>query len=172
MLRGMRPRAPASAEPFVRYWRIYGGWRALATSPYLIMALALTGVCYPFWSKPGTASADMAVTIIPSIMAFSLGGMAIVLAFSGGRFLNVIRQNGTEKSLFMTVIANFFHFLTVQTLALVSAMIVLAFPSDKIPSGIAFFFLAYSVTTAVASAAALFNVSRLYNVTGDNDDAA
>ncbi len=170
MPREMLPRVPASAEPFVRYWRIYGGWRALATSPYLITALILTGICYPYWSKPGIALADLATTVIPSIMAFSLGGMAIVLAFSGGRFLNIIRQKGEEKSLFMTVIANFFHFLTVQTLALISAIIVLAFPLSKIPSGIAFFFLAYSVTTAVASAAALFNVSRLYNLVGDDDN--
>ena len=166
----MRLRAPTSAEPFARYWRIYGGWRALITSPYLILAVALTGVCYPFWSKSGTASADLAVSVIPSIMAFSLGGMAIILAFSDGRFLNVIRQDGNDKSLFMTVIANFFHFLTVQTLALVSAMVVLAFPLYKEPSGIAFFFLAYSITTGLASAAALFNVSRIYNVVGDDDE--
>jgi uncharacterized membrane protein len=170
MPREMRPRAPASAEPFIRYWRIYGGWRALVTSPYLLVALVLTGICYPYWSKPGTASADLAMTVIPSIMAFSLGGMAIILAFSGGRFFNLIRQDGEEKSLFMTVIANFFHFLTIQTLALISALIVLAFPLDKAPSGIAFFFLAYSVTSAVASAAALFNVSRLYNVVGDDNN--
>ena len=168
MPREMLPRTPASAEPFVRYWRIYGGWRALATSPYLVAALALTGVCYPFWSKPGTASADLAVSVVPSIMASSLGGMAIILAFSGGPFLNVIRQ-GRDKSLFMTVIANFFHFLTVQTMALVAAMVVLAFPLYKEPSGIAFFFLAYSITTGLASAAALFNMSRIYNEVGDDD---
>jgi hypothetical protein len=172
MLRGLRPRAPVSAEPFIRYWRIYGGWRALLTSPYFRFALLLTGVCFPYWGKQGTASADLALTIIPSIMAFSLGGMAIILAFSGGRFLNVIRENGEDGSLFMTVIVNFFHFLTVQTLALVSAMIVLAFPTDRIPSGISFFFLAYSITTALASAAALFNVSRVYNMVGDDDKSA
>ena len=166
----MRLRAPVSLEPFRRYWRIYGGWRGLFRSVYFYTALALTLVCYPYWSKPGTASAQLAIDIIPSVMAFSLGGMAIILAFSGGRFLNVIRQGGDEASLFMTVIANFFHFLVVQTLALITAMIVLAFPDPLPPSGLAFFFLAYSVTTAVASAAALFNVSRLYNVTGDDDD--
>ena len=130
----------------------------------------MTGVCYPFWSKPGTDSAQLAIDVVPSIMAFSLGGMAIVLAFSDGRFLKAIRQQGSEKSLFMKVIANFFHFLTVQTLAVASAMLVLAFPKLLAPSGVAFFFLAYSLTTALASAAQLFNVSRIYNVVGENDD--
>ena len=98
--------------------------------------------------------------------------MAIVLAFSGGRFLNVIRQKGDEASLFMTVIANFFHFLVVQSLALITAIIALAFPAYLFPRALAFFFLAYSVTTAVASAAGLFNVSRLYNVVGDDDQSS
>jgi hypothetical protein len=162
-------RIPDSVEPFRRYWQIYGGWRALFGSNYFIAAIALTAVCYPFWSKVGTESAELAVSVVPSIMAFSLGGMAIVLAFSEGRFLSVIRQGGKDKSLFMKVITNFFHFLTVQTFALVSAMIVLAFPKYIAPSGIAFFFLAYSVATAIASAAGLFNVSRLYNMVGDDD---
>jgi uncharacterized membrane protein len=166
----MRLRVPVSLEPFRRYWRIYGGWKGLFSSIYFYTALAITGVCYSYWSKPGTASAELAIDIIPSVMAFSLGGMAIILAFSGGRFINLIRQGGEEASLFMTVIANFFHFLVVQTIALIAAMIVLAFPKPLAPSAVAFFFLAYSVTTAVASAAALFNVSRLYNFAGDNDD--
>lgn len=167
----MLPRAPDSVDPFRRYWRIYGGWRALFSSVYFYAALALTAACYPYWSKVGTASAQLAVDVVPSVMAFSLGGMAIVLAFSEGRFLKVIRQSGKEESLFMKVITNFFHFLTIQTLALISAMIVFAFPLYKEPSGIAFFFLAYSVATAIASAAGLFNVSRLYNVVGDDDAA-
>ena len=168
---GMRLRAPVSLEPFRRYWRIYGGWKALFSSGYFYAALLLTVVCYPYWRTPGTASAQLAIDIIPSVMAFSLGGMAIILAFSGGRFLNVIRQGGEEGSLFMTVIANFFHFLIVQTLALISAMVVFAFPKPLPPTGVAFFFLAYSTTTAVASAAALFNVSRIYNVAGDDESS-
>lgn len=166
----MRLRVPDSVDPFRRYWRIYGGWTALLRSFYLYGALALTATCWPFWSKPGTESAQLAIDVVPSIMAFSLGGMAIVLAFSEGRFLKTIRQGGKEQSLFMKVITNFFHFLTVQTLALMSAMIVLAFPEDRIPSGVAFFFLSYSIFTAIASAAGLFNVSRLYNVIGNDGD--
>jgi hypothetical protein len=165
----MRLPVPASLQPFQRYWRIYGGWRALFTSIYFYAALVLTAVCYPYWSKVGTDSAQLTVDVIPSIMAFSLGGMAIVLAFSGGRFLNLIRQNGDEASLFMTVITNFFHFLVVQTLALATAVVVFAFPKPLWLSGIAFFFFAYSVTIAVASAAALFNVSRIYNLSGDSE---
>ena len=163
-------RAPVSFDPFRRYWRIYGGWKALLTSPYFHLAVILTAVCYPLWSKAGTESADLAISVIPSVMAFSLGGMAIVLAFSGGRFLTVIRQGGDDASLFMTVIANFFHFLVIQTLALISALVALSFPKLLVPSGVAFFFLAYSVTAAIASAASLFNVSRIYNVVGDDEN--
>lgn len=161
----------ASVEPFRRYWSIYGGWRGLARSIYIYAALALTLAAYPFWAKIGTEAAQLAIDVVPSIMAFSLGGMAIVLAFSDGKFLKAIRQSGAEKSLFMKVISIFFHFLAVQTLAICTAILVKAFPAPLWLSGVAFFMLAYSLTSALATAAMLFNVSRIYNAAGDDDDA-
>ena len=165
----MRLRVPASIEPFRRYWAIYGGWKAVAKSIYFYAALALTWACESFWAKAGTASADLAIDIIPSLMAFSLGGMAIVLAVSNRQFLRAIRQDGIEGSIFMKTIALFFHFLLLQTLAILAAMLVKAFPEPIALSGIAFFFLAYSITAALATAAVLFNASRLYNAIGDDD---
>lgn len=105
-------------------------------------------------------------------MAFSLGGMAILLAFSGGRFLNAIREGGKSNSLFMEIVANFFHFLLVQTLALATAMMVKSFPDWTPLAGMAFFFLAYSLTAALASSAMLLNASRIFNKVGGRDDDA
>ena len=103
-------------------------------------------------------------------MAFTLAGMAIVLALSGRRFTDAIREDGAPDSLFMQVVALFFHFLLVQTLALMCALFSRTYvESDKLAGG-AFFLMVYGITSAIAIAAMLLNVSRIYNVTGGGDD--
>lgn len=162
-----------SLEPFKHYWANYGGWRALIKSIYLWSAVFLTAVCYPYWSDVGyqhgltnRASAQLTIDIVPSLMAFSLGGMAILLAFSSGRFIDAIRQEGKPDSLFMEIVANFFHFLFLQTISLALAMATNAFPRADWLAGIAFFALAYSLTAALAASAMLLNASRIFNKVG------
>lgn len=118
----------------------------------------------------GRKSGQLAVDTLPGLMAFSLGGMAILLAFSGDRFLKAIRQGGKSQSLFMKVVANFFHFLFVQTLALCVSFISMAYEESDWLAGIAFFLLCYGVTSAVAASAMLLNISRIFNIAEDHDD--
>lgn len=162
-----------SLDPFRVYWKNYGGWKALLFSPYFWVACILTGVCNQFWLNldpfEGRASAQLAVDVIPSLMAFSLGGMAVLLAFSGGKFLDAIREQGKDDSLFMEVVANFFHFLLLQTVALGMAFVVKSYPNADWLAGFAFFFLCYSVTAALASSAMLLNISMIFNVTGKDN---
>jgi hypothetical protein len=159
-----------SLEPFRIYWKNYGGWRALAKSPYLWAAVFLTAVCFPFWSVndpfEGRKSAQMAIDVVPSLMAFSLGGMAILLAFSSGRFIDAIREDGNPQSLFMEIVANFFHFLLLQTLALATAFATNAFVEQTWLAGASFFLLAYSLMAALAASAMLLNASRIFNKVG------
>lgn len=103
-------------------------------------------------------------------MAFTLAGMAVVLALSGKSFLGAIREEGNPKSLFMRVIALFFHFLLVQTIALVMAILSRTYVEFDPLAGLAFFFASYGIMSAVSIAAMLLNVSRIYNVTGGLDD--
>ncbi|CAN5202767.1 hypothetical protein BH11PSE5_BH11PSE5_13530 [soil metagenome] len=164
----------SSFEPFAIYWANYGGFKALAKSPYLWVAAAFTPLCYKYWLNidmfEGRESAQLAIDIIPSLMAFSLGGMAILLAFSGGRFLNAIRQGGKPDSMFMELVANFFHFLLLQTIALGLAITVKSFPDSDWLAGVAFFFLAYSLTSALAASAMLLNISRIFNKAVERND--
>lgn len=133
----------------------------------MLLAAVLTSACYPFWSavgpEGGRRSAQLAVDVIPGLMAFSLGGTAILLAFSGQRFVNAIRQGGKPKSLFMRIVANFFHFLLVQTLALCAAFLVFSYPQSAIIAAVAFFLLCYGVTSAIAAAAMLLNAALIFN---------
>ena len=159
-------------EPFKIYWASYGGLKALAQSAYLYAALILTGVCFPLWLNKGFSGderpvAETLITIIPALMAFTLAGMAIILTLSGQRFLNAIRQDGQPDSLFMKVVALFFHFILIQTLALIAALCSASYPSQDWLAGFAFFMASYGITSAVAIAAMLLNVSRIFNVAKD-----
>lgn len=161
-------------EPFRLYWSIYGGWRELWKSLYLWAAAILTGVCAPLWLEIDLLdyerpAIDLALSIVPALMAFTLAGMAVVLALSGKQFINAIREGGDPNSLFMRVVALFFHFLLVQSFALVMALVSRTYVSSDVLAGIAFFLTVYGITSAVAIAAMLLNISRIYNFTGDDE---
>lgn len=60
-------------------------------------------------------------------MGFALGGMAIMLSFSTGRFLEAIRQKGRPDSFFMKVVASFFHFSVMLGASLLIALLTKVF---------------------------------------------
>jgi hypothetical protein len=174
LLRDMRVRFTNSSEPYRRYWRIYGGLHDAVRSVYVWTAVLLTMVSSPYWMRVDEkehtrAAVERALDMLPSLMALTLAGMAIVLALSGGAFLDAIRENGGDRSLFMKVVSLFFHFLVVQFIALSAAFISAAYPLNDWIASASFFFLAYSITSGVSIAAMLFNVSRIYNMTGSSD---
>ena len=117
----------------------------------------------------GRPVADVLLTVVPGLMAFTLAGMAIVLALSGRRFTTAIREGGRPDSLFMKVVVLFFHFIVIQATGLVLAFFSRSYPAQDWLAGVAFFFAIYGVSSAVAIAAMLLNVSRIYNVTGGDD---
>jgi hypothetical protein len=164
----------SSVEPFRIYWKLYGGLPALIFSPYVWAAGLLTWACHPLWGKVDPLSGArpaiaFALTAIPALMAFTLAGMAIVLALSGRKFIEAMREDGAPDSVFMKVVGLFFHFLLVQTLALVGCLLSSTYNDLTWLAGVAFFLTAYSITSAIAIAAALLNVSRIYNFTGGEE---
>lgn len=164
----------SSFEPFRIYWTTYGGLKALLKSIYLWLSVVITAGCNPFWLDRGVHSnerpaADLLLTVIPALMAFTLAGMAIILALSGKRFTTAICEGGRPDSLFMKVVVSFFHFILVQSIGLVLAFFSRSYPAQDWLAGTAFFFGIYGVTSAVAIAAMLLNVSRIYNLTGGDD---
>ncbi len=164
-----------SFEPFRVYWRIYGGFRGLLKSPYMWISAAITAGCFPFWldwggDDLGRPMAETMLTVVPALMAFTLAGMAIILALSGERFTRAIRQDGREDSLFMKVVVLFFHFILVQSIALLLAFFSTSYPSQDWLAAVTFFFATYGVMSAIAIAAMLLNISRIYNIAMDDHD--
>lgn len=157
---------------FRLYWRLYGRLPALLKSPYVYLAIVLTYFCTPLWMIPSAGAQrawpQIAVDIIPSMLGFSMGGMAIVLAFSSTQTFKVLTEGGADDSAFLQMIGNFFHFILVQTIAIIMALLGNGYQNEVL-SAFGFFMFAYAVLVAVATAGQLLNTAQVINLTASSD---
>lgn len=154
-------------SPFYIYYHLYGGYKAILKSKYSYLALLISLLCWPMWvanDEEVRPWINAALSVIPSLMAFSLGGMAILLAFSNEKLMDAIQQKGKPHSLFMKAVATFFHFLLLQTICLIFVFVTLSFPHDII-SYIGFFFMIYGLLVAIATAGILLQIAQIFNAT-------
>lgn len=125
----------------------------------------LTALFFPLWIKHEDGNfqwLQVCIDIIPSMLGFSMGGMAIMLAFSGMSSFPIITQGGINNSTFLKVVANFFHFIIVQSICLIITISIKAYPY-KILSFIGFVLFIYAIMVGVATAGQIFNIARVYN---------
>ncbi|MRN44932.1 MULTISPECIES: hypothetical protein [unclassified Brucella] len=122
----------------------------------------------PLWLRTGEDGrvwAQVAVETIPSLLGFSIGGMAITLAFSNSQIFNAVIQGGKKDSLFVKTIANFFHFILVQTIALLAAILCKSY-SSNILSFFGFWVFCYGILAALVASGMLLQTARVFNVAG------
>lgn len=105
-----------------RYWTAYGGFKALFTSPYLYTALALSGLMAPAWLY--NPWHEIVLSVIPSVLGFSLGGYALLIAVGDEDFRALIsgEDEDGEPSPYMEVNAAFVHFILMLLLSLIFAL--------------------------------------------------
>ena len=152
---------------FKTYWTIYGGYKAVLNSWFASISLMLTVFLFPLWmigSKGQALWTSLAIAIVPGLLGFSLGALAIMLAFSNEKLMKAILENGREDSFFMLAATAIFHFIVVQTLALITSFFTMAFPHFLL-SFFGFFLLVYGLFCAVAAAGALLDVAEILNTT-------
>lgn len=111
-------------EILARYWKIYGGWRALFTSVYFHLSIVLLAASFPLWIKEGWW--EQVLSITPNLLGFTLGGFAIFLSFGDERFKATISgagpEDGDSPSPYLLVCATYLHFVLMQFLALLVAL--------------------------------------------------
>ncbi|UPJ57828.1 hypothetical protein [Bradyrhizobium sp. 192] len=146
---------------FLRYFDIYGGPRALLRSPYVHVAVFLTVGCRLRWS-PSVSASDIAVSVIPNLLGFTVGALAIVLAFSSAPIFKMLAQDGDPRSYFMRLTVNLVHFIVVQACALIVGIVGKATASASIDV-LALFFLFYGVLITVSAGIQLLQTASLYN---------
>lgn len=155
-------------KSFLLYWENYGGFTSLIRSPYLHFALIFTFLALPFWTtEHDPLWYEVSLAIIPSILGFTLGGYAILLAFGDERFRQLIsgKEKDDTSSPFMGVNSTFVHFILVQVVAILAAIFASAW---QLKSGIfalfGFFLFSYSILTAAAAAMAVLRVAHWFDI--------
>ncbi|WP_171647513.1 hypothetical protein [Ruegeria sp. HKCCD4318-2] len=113
--------------------------------------------------------ASLALSILPSMVSFSLGAMAIVFAMTSGAYVKLLHKDGAEDSMFMQLVAVFFHFVLLQILAIIFALAVEAYDTLLL-SGVGFWLFTYSLLAGLAAAGNLILVADIKNSAAPLDD--
>ncbi|MGA8499401.1 MAG: hypothetical protein WB764_28235 [Xanthobacteraceae bacterium] len=120
-----------------------------------------------FWAKNKDgyigAASDISISVLPNLLGFTVGALAIVLAFSSASIFKTIAQEGEPKSFFMSLTANLVHFIAVQVVALMVG-IVAKITGIRWLDDIALFCLIYAVLVIFSAATQLFETARIYNM--------
>lgn len=170
------------------YWRHYGGWRALAKSFYLHLALFLSVLATPYWLTESWY--EITLQVLPNVLGFALGGYAIWMSFGDKDFRELLSKPrpGLLTSPYLDFSASFAHLVMVQVTALLVALgmkiaqfrVPLDHPLSpvvrrltpyteliwtylSIPLNfLGFLLLVYAITSAVAATMAIFRVAMLF----------
>jgi hypothetical protein len=157
---------------FKTYWSAYGGIANLLLSPYFNFSWISVVCVAPIWyvTLPDHEPKwiGVALSTLPGMFSFSLGGMAIFMAMTKGLFLQVI-QDGGEKSLFIKMIAAFFHFLLMQLFTILIAMVWLAYHSNFL-SWLGCTLFVYALSCGVAAGAILVDLAEIKNMADPMDN--
>lgn len=145
---------------FAAYWAHYGGLKKLLDSPYLLTAMVIALIFIPYWVNEDWT--DFASGILPNLLGFSIGAVAIILAAPSMRTFGILAEDGHPTSFFMDLAARLVHFIMLQVLALGGIMAAEAYP-NKATNGVGFLLFVYAVLTAVSAGLALFGVARILN---------
>ena len=144
-----------------RYWSIYGGIRALATSPYLQLSVVIGLLSAGFGHKTPNI-AEISRSIVPSILGLSISGMAILLAFASSTIIKYLTAKG-DKSFFMRMSSVFVHFIIIQVLCLLFGLLSSLF-SDYVPLKIMTAILTvYAILSAFSVGIQLFQAATIVN---------
>ncbi|WP_241971160.1 hypothetical protein [Actinobacillus lignieresii] len=171
---------------FRYYWKSYGGVSALVLSPYLHLAILLLPLSYYQWTHRDWW--DLSLAILPNLLGFSLGGFAIFLGLGDEVFRSILatKDTNSKSSTYVVVSATFVHFIIVQALAIMFALIAksLAFYPfwmtqeifcyfkyiTPIFWGVGYLLLLYSITSMIAVVMAIFRCSKWYETFIEKDN--
>ena len=140
-------------------------------------ALAVSLVCWPAWLSPNWW--EHTISVLPSLLGFTLGGFAIFLGFGSDQFKELIAKEDETKSEYLSVSAVFLFIVAVQTVGLLYAVICksLWIPTpdllkhfsliipylNSVAWFVGFFLYVFGIVLSLRAALRIFRVSRWYN---------
>ena len=124
------------------------------------MAVGGTAALEPLWC--GGKWTAIAQDVLPALLGFSVGAVAIILAAPGMKTFQLLSEDGHAESYFMDLAARLVHFIVVQVLGMAALLIALAYPSTY-TNFFGMLFLMYAILSAISAALAMFGIARLLN---------
>jgi len=171
------------------YSKSYGGFWQVFASPYFLFAAIFTGLSFNAWLNNSDWEAILIATA-PPLIAFSLGAIAIFNSIGDSKFRDaLLSAEENEISPYVEINSMFVHFIFVQTIAFLLALVSVSFPSawsiyisSEIKYGIkfiavikcfAFLIFSYGVMQIVATALAILkisdSISNIHNMSTDDE---
>jgi hypothetical protein len=112
-------------KDFKDYIYYFGPLKDIFRTPYFHFSLVMAIITGIFACEPNIW-AEHALSMLPDILGFSIGGYAIIITFgdNGFRKFLVKAKTGDGKSILMVINGAFIHFIMTQTLSIVLAYFV------------------------------------------------
>lgn len=157
-------------------WENMGGTAALWKSFDFRFALVVSLMCWPAWLEPNWWEAT--ISVLPSLLGFTLGGFAIFLGFGSDQFKELIAQEDETKSEYLSVSSAFLFIVAIQVVGLLYAIIC---KSAWIPTPallkhitilpylnpiawfVGYYLYVFGIVLSLRAAIRIFRVSRWYN---------
>jgi hypothetical protein len=169
--------AKTDPQVFLLAWQNLGGYRGVLKSMDFRVAVLVALICWPAWSQSGWWGDP--ISVLPSLLGFTLGGFAIFLGFGSDQFKDLIANEDELKSEYLSVSAIFLYIVSIQVLGLIFAVIskaiyvpVLSFFDcievvfvflNPVFWFLGFFVYIYGIVLSLRAAVRIFRVSRWYN---------
>jgi uncharacterized membrane protein len=158
-------------------WVSMGGTGAIWKSFDFRVALAVSLLCWPAWLAPEWW--EKAISVLPNLLGFTLGGFAIFLGFGSDQFKELIARKDEAKSEYLSVSSTFLFIVAVQVVGLLYAIICesLWVPTPTLLKPIShiipylnylawfigFFLFMLGIVLSLRAAIRIFRISRWYN---------
>lgn len=149
------------SAPFIEisgYWNAYGGFSSVIISRWMWLAIIITISLYRLWLYQDWTS--LAFNVLPSLLGFSIGAMAIIFAFPSTALFKFITWEG--NSYYLKIAARFAHFVLMQLIAIILALFAHTYCWGVV-NFLGFLFFMYALTTGAATVFSLFGMAQLYN---------
>ena len=158
-------------------WANMGGISAIWKSFDFRIAIVVCLLCWPAWLAPDWWKNS--ITVLPSLLGFTLGGFAIFLGFGSDQFKELIARKDEAKSEYLSVSSTFLFIVAVQVVGLLYAIICeslwvptpswLQQVSSILPYlnymawFVGYFLYVLGIVLSLRAAIRIFRVSRWYN---------
>ncbi len=159
------------------YWDAYGGVRAVVASPFFWLSAVLLLVTSRYWYLE--CWWEQALSVMPNLLGFTLGGFAVFLGFGDEKFKTLIAGEDNEapgvSSPYMEVCSAFLHFVLIQVVAVIVAIVCKATNFDGegplssvgellaqfrwVGDMLGYWLFLYGICLAAAAAVAIFRVA-------------